>query len=201
MKYFCVGYYKTGTSSYSRAMRMLGLVDLHFPRRYAKSLIDAGRPVTWDACPWDSMSNLHESIDEIVELQSLYPDARFVLTTRNVDAWLRSIDAHMATPWGPELQSLFDARFQKLFGIDCAVGQYDARALRDAFAQHDAQVRDYFGDDLCVLDLDSGADLMQKLSAFVGRTAQYPRVNKTAADSAAGEAVTVNIRQQYSEAV
>jgi len=176
-KFFCIGHFKTGTTSYSKAMGMLGLTDLHFPQRYAQAMIDADGPVYWSELLWDSMSNLHEV--EYEGLQELYPDARFVLTTRNVDKWLLSIDAHMTRQWPPEVQALFDARFQKIYGIDCVVEQYDPALLRTVLLEHGQRVRDHFGDALCVLDLDSGDNLMDKLASFVGHPVRYPRSNGT----------------------
>jgi hypothetical protein len=192
MKHFCIGMFKTGTSSYSKAMTMLGLTDLHFPPKYVAQLNAVG-VAPWDARPWDSMSNVHEV--EYQELEALYPGSKFILTTRKVDGWLKSVQRHMRGPWEPSLQAAFDVRFQKIFGIPCTGAAFDPWKLRRAFRDHDAAVREHFGSRLLVLDLDGGGDMLRQLSAFVGRAPAYPHVNKRTADNRPGEPVTIQLRR------
>jgi hypothetical protein len=177
-KVFCIGHFKTGTTSYSSAAALHGLVDLHFDREYVAELNEAGHAVAWKGRPWDSMSNVNEV--EYEELDELYPGSKFVLTTRDVSSWLRSIKKHMEQQWSPPIQRLFNARFQKIFGCDCVPGAFDATTFWEVFEEHDHKVREYFGssDRLLVLDLDSDEDLMSKLSGFLGRRPQYPDRNK-----------------------
>ncbi len=185
MKFFCIGHFKTGTTSYSRAMRLMGVADLHFPPKYAQQLISHGvQP--WALREWDSISNLHEL--EYAQCDGLYPGSKFVLTTRDVDKWLPSIQAHMQHGWAPELQSLFNARFQKIFGVPCRGSAFDELKFRRVFKQHDEAVREYFSaDQLLVLDLDSGRDLLQELADFVGRRVTYPHINKRGKTRKPGE--------------
>ncbi|GAG09158.1 unnamed protein product, partial [marine sediment metagenome] len=49
------------------------------------------------------------------------------------------------------------------------------------FLEHDTRVREHFGSDLCVLDLDSEMNLLPKLSDFLGASVQYPHANKSKA--------------------
>lgn len=189
MKFFCLGMFKTGTTSYSRAMAMLGLEDLHFPPKYVAQLNAVGVAPWRAGRPWDSMSNVHEV--EYRALDALYPGSGFVLTTRDVGGWLDSVHRHMRGPWSPELQDAFDGRFQTIFGVPCRAAAFDPWRFRRVFRDHDAEVRAYFGKRLCVLDLDSGDDLMRKLSTFVGRVPVYPHVNKRAKESKPGEPVTI----------
>ncbi len=197
MKYFGIGHFKTGTASYSRAMHRLGLVDLHFPPKYVEQLIaDGVQPFTLRE--WDSMSNVHEV--EYVECEALYPDAKFILTTRDVDPWLKSIRRHMENPWPDHIKRLFDARFLRVYGVPCEVGALDEALFRRVFTRHTEQVLDHFGDRVLVLDLDGGGDLMLKLAAFVGNDVAWPHVNKSKGFSKPGEPVTIQIGRQYRQA-
>ncbi len=105
MKYFCIGHFKTGTLSYSRAMKMFGLVDLHFPPKYVVQLNQEGvKP--WTLRDWDSMSNMHEV--EYQDCDALYPDSKFILTTRGIDRWLNSIRHHMEINFPNDIQTQFN---------------------------------------------------------------------------------------------
>lgn len=195
MKTFCIGLFKTGTTSYSKAMGLLGKRDLHFPPRYIAAFNEVGRPFQWDRVKWDSISNMHEV--EYRELMRLYPGARFVLTTRNVDKWLPSIRAHMDRPWSSELHVLFDARFQKVFGVPCRLDAFDDALFRKVFREHDEKVRDDCPN-LLVLDLDGGTDLMESLSKHVGGGVKYPHANRRRSRKP-GEPVTISIGRKYEE--
>ncbi len=196
-KHFCMGMFKTGTTSYSRAMHRLGLVDLHFPPKYVEQLIAYGvQPFTLRK--WDSMSNVHEV--EYRECEALYPDAKFILTTRDVEPWLKSIKRHMGGSWPPHLKRAFDARFTRIYGVPCTSAAFDEALFRRVFIQHAEQVRDHFGDRVLVLDLDAGDDLMLKLSAFVGNDVAWPHVNKGKGFLKPGEPVTIRIGRQYRQA-
>lgn len=198
MKYFCIGHFKTGTSSYSRAMNQLGLIDLHFPPNYTTQLTKEG-VLPWDLRPWDSMSNLHEV--EYPQCDDLYPDSKFILTTRNIDKWLQSIHNHMKRSWPKDLQTVFNSRFQKIYGVPCVGAAFDEAIFRKVFEQHDKGVREYFAgtDQLVVLDLDGEEDLMKKLSNFVGKDTRYPHLNKLQKVRTPGEAFLMPMT--YSKAV
>ncbi len=192
MKYFCIGHFKTGTSSYSKAMNQLGLIDLHFPPNYTSQLNEKG-VIPWELRPWDSMSNLHEV--EYPQCDALYPDSKFILTTRDTDTWLKSIHTHMKKTWPTSLQTVFDARFQKIYGVPCIGPAFRESIFRKAFEQHEEAVRDYFSntDRLVVLNLDSGEDLMKKLSDFVGIAPSYPHANKRQKVRVPGEPLLVQL--------
>lgn len=197
MKTFCIGMFKTGTTSYSRAMALLGLRDLHFPQRYVRALVETRDPFPWSAVEWDSMSNVHET--EWPRLLELYPDCRFVLTTRDVERWLPSVRSHMDHPWHPELRTLFDDRFQRVFGVPCQPDAFDEELFRRKFAEHDKWVRESCPN-LLVLDLDDdGQDKLQALAQHVGRVPQYPHANKRRKVRKPGEAMVVGGRPDYME--
>lgn len=195
-KIFAIGHFKTGTSSYSKAVGMLGKKDLHFPPRYVAHLNATGRvdwnpgywsypfengASTWVLRSWDSMSNVNEV--EYEELDREYPGCLFVLTIRNVEEWLVSIRNHMSKRWGAHLTNLFNGRFQKIFGCDCNEEHFDEGAFRQTFIHHHEAVRDYFSGSeakrLLVLALEDN-NKMERLSKFVGLDSiPYPKTNVT----------------------
>ncbi len=201
MKYFCIGHFKTGTLSYSRAMKMFGLVDLHFPPKYVVQLNQEGvKP--WTLRDWDSMSNMHEV--EYQDCDALYPDSKFILTTRGIDRWLNSIRHHMEINFPNDIQTQFNLRFQKIYGVPCERQAFDELSFRKVFIQHKEAVRDYFSstDRLVVLDLDSDEDLLKKLSDFVGKPITYPHANKRLDTRKPGEPLMVGgLSRSYAKAV
>jgi len=174
-KIFAIGHFKTGTTSYSFAVRMMGLVDIHFPLKYAEHLQETG-DVYWDARPWDSISNMNEVEYELCD--KTYPDSKFILTTRNVDKWLVSIQKHMKTVWPPRLQKLLDWRSSKIFGCPCNIEGYHEAHFKRVFLEHEEGVRDYFAGtkQLLVLPLESTTK-MEDLAKFLGKRIPYPRTN------------------------
>jgi len=183
-KVFCIGHFKTGTTSYSFAVRMMGFRDIHFPLKYAEHLQETGS-VVWDDRPWDSLSNINEV--EYSQCDEAYPDSKFVLTTRDVDKWLVSIQRHMSTDWPPRLKRLLDWRSQVIFGCPCDIEAYDEWYFRRVFKDHEEAVCDYFlhTDQLLVLPLESGTK-MQDLARFLGKDVPYPKASATASPSSPG---------------
>jgi hypothetical protein len=178
-KIFAIGHFKTGTTSFHTAATMLGMEDLHFPRKYVESLNNGG-DVHWDLRPWDSMSNVNEV--EYPRCDEVYPGSKFVLTTRGLDSWLESMRKHMATPWPPRIRALIDGRMKKIFDCECRVAQFDPEHLTKVFKEHEEQVRDYFSgkksEQLLVLALES-EHKMERLSEFLGKSLPYPKRNIT----------------------
>jgi len=175
-KIFCIGHFKTGTTSYSMAMRMLGFRDIHFPLKYAERLQETG-DVYWDDREWDSMSNINEV--EYDRCDRVYPDSKFVLTTRVVDSWLVSIQKHMATKWPPRLKKLLDWRSEVVFGVPCELEAFDEEHFRKRYIEHYEGVLDYFRgreEQLLVLFLESNMK-MESLATFLGKGIPYPRMN------------------------
>lgn len=184
-KIFCIGHFKTGTTSYSLAARMLGFADLHFPLKYAEQLM-AGGTVRWDDRPWDSMSNMNEA--EYPQCDEAYPDSKFVLTTRRVNPWLKSIQKHLAMNWPPRLKKILDWRSELVFGVPCELDAYDETHFRKMFLRSEEAVLDYFHGPgktrgrLLVLELESSTK-MEDLSFFLGKNVPYPKMNPTTAES------------------
>ena len=93
-KVFGLGLSKTGTSSLGEALNMLGIKTIHYPH---------------DQKTYDDLTNGNYRLSVLEEYQGIvdisvapfyaqldriYPDSKFILTVRNKDSWLRSIEIH-----------------------------------------------------------------------------------------------------------
>ena len=111
-KLFCIGFYKIGTGNLHRFFGNLGLRSIHWPNKVGDvdfqakiapfwnsndAVIDALMPViqSYDAHSDVPYSGLYRT------LAQRFPDAKFILATRNVDRWWDSLSYH----WGLRLFS------------------------------------------------------------------------------------------------
>jgi hypothetical protein len=88
----CVGFQKTGTSSFGRAMKQLGFSHYGYDRDLHHSLLrgDVDRCLRF-AAHFDSLDDLPWSSPTFVAAyRDRYPASRYVLLERNEQDWLRS---------------------------------------------------------------------------------------------------------------
>jgi len=89
MKIIGVGWNKTGTASLTVALNRLGYRCKHNPRQRRIQRILRGDCMGFDACcdypVWERWR----------ELYTVYPDAKFILTVRDLESWIRSRRAHV----------------------------------------------------------------------------------------------------------
>ena len=162
MKVFCIGLSKTATTSLTEALRLLGLDAVHWYAtkhafRYTErggdqaEAGDGGIEIDWtlferhDAFADTPIARIYPQLD------ARYPDARFILTLRDPQHWLKSFaDQFAASRLDP-----FSARLHRdLYGTD---GFDPERCLR-AFQRHTDQVRAHFADrSSALLEMDIGA--------------------------------------------
>jgi hypothetical protein len=171
---FGIGLSKTGTHSLTRALDVLGRSCVHFPDpglmldgRYEEALGDH------DAATDVSVAAFYPQLDRA------FPGSRFVLTLRDVEAWLDSVEdhrrrrAHETDPACPKA-----AVRQLLY----ATRGFDRGVFRRAYHEHERSVRAYFADrpdDLLILDLCAEPS-WDALCAFLGEPipgAPFPHLN------------------------
>jgi hypothetical protein len=149
MKIFCIGLSKTGTTSLTEALRILGFDAVHwYATKHAFRYTDAGIDIDWD------FFERHDAFADTPiarlypELDARYPDARFILTLRDPDAWLVSFRDQFAAGG----LDAFSARLhQDLYGTD----RYDADLCRAALRRHQVGAERHFaGRDRTLLTLD-----------------------------------------------
>ncbi|WP_203296688.1 sulfotransferase family protein [Luteirhabdus pelagi] len=99
-KVFIIGFHKTGTTTIGKALLMLGYTVCgslkegygysKFSKEIKNDLMEHAGPLLkrYDAFQDTPWYLLYE------ELYNLYPDAHFILTVRETDAWLKSVQKH-----------------------------------------------------------------------------------------------------------
>lgn len=136
-KVFCIGLWKTGTTSVGMACNKLigGAHDGNTESKMHRTLVitsieneTAINPLedlltitkdftTFDDYPWNS-------VRIIKMLKKLYPNAKYILTTRNVDDWhysaytfyKKSIESNSLNPF--HIWGLYNREFKDVFGDD-----------------------------------------------------------------------------------
>lgn len=187
-KVFGIGLSKTGTSSLSAALNLLGVRSIHFPHdeqtfaelargEYRLSILREYQSVTdTPVAPY------------FAQLDRAWPGSRFILTVRDRAPWLRSAESHwrLLKEHG---QRADDERFQAFadFINACVYGciYFNAERFSYAYDRHVRSVCEYFADrpdDLLVLDI-CGGDGWERLCPFLGIPAPqdvpFPHANRS----------------------
>lgn len=151
---FCIGLSKTGTTSLTAALKMLGYHAKHFPIRmirYSDGRLSFDRSI---AARYDALSDL--PIARFYrELDEAFPGSRFILTTRQIDDWLDSCRRHV---WPGQLIKA-DTWFNRLHRDMYGAIDYDRQRFREAYIRHVDNVNTYFEgreDDLLEFNVASG---------------------------------------------
>ncbi len=134
-KVFVIGFHKTGTTSIENALErldyrvyggdknLLKFGDRNDLLKYIEKTL-----LNWDAVqdmPWPLFYR---------ELKELYPDAKFILTLRNTEAWIDSVVRH----WG----SIRVPLHRKIYGVPCAEGHEEYYIK--AYETHNEKVLEFF---------------------------------------------------------
>ncbi|MEM9007013.1 MAG: sulfotransferase family protein [Cyanobacteria bacterium P01_F01_bin.86] len=187
-KIFGIGMSRTGTKSLSCALHQLGFQIAHFP----------DDEVTFQELSIGnyqfSILNKLDGITDITvayfypQLDRLLPDSKFILTVRNKQDWLNSVESHWAKhPCfnDPNRQRPEDQTHMAVRQLLCATiyGSYKFNRERASYIYdlHYNNVNDYFADrpeDLLILDICSGEG-WQKLCHFLNKplqTSPFPQI-------------------------
>jgi hypothetical protein len=159
---FAIGLNKTGTTSLTRALQILGCSALHHDEAVEAAICRAhheGVPLLTYAPQADAYLDIRAVEQWFDILDEQYAGSRFVLTTRDLNSWLQSRETHVLKN---------QAR--------AAAGDYDGEWLavdRDLWARewedHHDRVRAHFSgrDNLLELDISAG-DGWEQLAPFLG---------------------------------
>lgn len=182
-KVFCIGLSKTGSSSLAKALEYMGfhvgrrkvIFKRHFPQLDLLEAIDSKNH--------DAIFKIIPFFDAFVdnpwpllykELAKEYPDAKFILTTREEGAWLQSVKTYFGNS---------RSDFRRLsFGHESPIGHEEAYLA--AYRKHNQEVQAFFKEmpqKLLVLSLESDQK-WKLLSEFLKVDApnlDYPIVNRT----------------------
>jgi hypothetical protein len=171
-KVFGIGLSRTGTTSLAAALHRLGYRTVHFP--------DPGPLLVGDFSVFDAVDAATDTpVTALFPLlDQRYPGSRFVLTVREIDGWLESVeDLFRRRPEGEEgpvgeIRRLVYGRVT-----------FDRAHFRAACERHVAWVRQYFADrpgDLLEMDI-AGGEGWEALCAFLGArvpAGAFPRANR-----------------------
>ncbi|MFJ9061783.1 hypothetical protein OHB07_37625 [Streptomyces sp. NBC_00111] len=174
-KVFGIGLSRTGTQSLTAALRTLGYDIVHYPadEDTYRTLLrgDARFPLL---AHHDGITDI-TTVPYVAQLDRMWPDAKFILTIRDEDLWLRSCARHWDRPphhkteYGelyPELQLFLRAA---VYGCH----SFDEDRFRHVHRRHLAEVRALFSgrpDSLLILDPSLPAPYA-RLATFLGRPA------------------------------
>lgn len=165
-KIFCIGFNKTGTTSFGKSLGMLGLKNSSFNRRVwrryyrnneiVKILEYAAKFDSLDDLPW-----LKEDMIPIVD--RVFPNSKFIYLERDEESWQKS---------------MYNWTFKK-------TGKYpDMEIKLKEFREHKKFVMEYFKDRedvFLILDIKDPMGF-RKLADFLGKKSiqnHFPHFNKT----------------------
>jgi hypothetical protein len=173
---FGIGLSRTGTRSLTAALHVLGVDTIHYPidegtlRALTSGRLDFGVLDAFDGITDITVAPYY------AELARRHPDARFVLTVRDEEAWLRSCERHwtgrdaFADAPTPAAESHMNIR---RFLRAAVYGTYDfePERFRLVYRRHIEAVRRHFASEpgrLLELDI-AGGDGWKTLAPFLGR--------------------------------
>jgi len=174
-KIFCIGFHRTGTSSLSKALRLLGYrvnkVDLGVFNN--PNIAQEARSIAWALVErYDAFSDNPWPI-LYQELEAKYPGSKFILTVRPTESWVRSVIKYFGAATTPMREWIY--------GAGSPVGNEAIYAAR--YERHNREVLEFFRrrpEALLVMNFADG-DGWEKLCPFLGKeipAAPFPHVNK-----------------------
>lgn len=165
-KIFCLGLCRTGTTSLHEAFQTLGLRSKHFPH----SLIDD--PFGKELTQAEAFSDLPIPL-YFREYAERFTEARFILTTRTEESWLRSMEWLFEN--GPKVWGGPDSTWQPGGVVERAhlltfgTKRFEPEKLIAVYRAHNAEVLDFFSNDSRFLHLQLQDTLLyEDLAEFIG---------------------------------
>ena len=104
-KIFNIGLPKTGTKSLSKALNILGLKSLHNPRVFREKSFEG--VYGYNNGDWQAICNLSEHY--YPQLDKAYPGSKFILTVREINSWLKSLEGEFGDTKGNERLPILSA--------------------------------------------------------------------------------------------
>lgn len=183
-KVWGIGLQRTGTSSFRRALNLLGITTLEHSGAWFLVRLRDGRLVFEPRANQTYFQGFADSPVPLFfrEIDSMFPGSKFILTTRRPESWLRSVETLFLAKrhWDRTAEGeLYNALHELSYGVT----EFDREAFLAGYRRHEVQVRDYFRDrpdDLLVLDC-SEPEKWPKLCKFLGRPmpqVPYPHVHR-----------------------
>lgn len=181
-KVFCIGFHKTGTTSLGRALEILGYRNSHGAGVLRQRL---GNQRFMDHLsqnklePFFDYTKEYDSFNDnpwyliYSQLLERFPEARYILSIRDDDKWLKSAQRFFGHSQNPIRQYIY--------GQDMINGNEELYLKR--YQRHNSEVQKLFfdkGNDLLVVDIDEN-EKWKKLCSFLDCTVpntQFPHENR-----------------------
>jgi len=178
-KVFVIGISRTGTTSLTEALRCIGYQNvIHGPLSIIKR-VNGELVLNHEAVRrYDALADTPAAF-MFRQLDAAFPGAKFILTVRDVEPWLKSM-RRVRRVW--PLLRLHPTLAQLVREALGKGGLNDEGAMRVMFLQHIREVLAHFRgrDDLLVMDLAAGDD-WEKLCHFLERpipNVPFPHKNR-----------------------
>jgi hypothetical protein len=170
VKVFGLGLSKTGTSSLTAALNILGVTSIHYP--YDERTLSQLQSGNFRLSLLDTYQSITDlpAVPFYEEFDREFPNSKFILTVRDLDGWLRSCEMHwqLLDEWVasfPEFERAHSYLSELVYGGQTF--ERDRFALR--YETHLTRVKKYFAarkKDLLVLDICNGEG-WSKLCSFL----------------------------------
>ncbi len=167
-KIFGIGLSRTGTTSLAEALNLLGIKTIHFPSdlktfeelksgNYRLSILE-----TYQGATDISVAPFYAQLDKI------YPNSKFILTVRDPDSWISSVEKHwnLAQRWTGGAYPFIEFIRAAVYGTV----QFQEHRFRFVYETHCRNVREHFEnrpEDFLMMDICNG-DGWEKLCPFLG---------------------------------
>ena len=185
---FGIGWHKTGTTSLSRALEIIGYSSWHWSKLDELRPAQAAKRI-WNEAKGGGRSPTLERRDALTDfpipflfkqLDEAYPGSKFILTVRSDRDWLHSVVRHFSALWNPNradwsLDPFTDRAHQIAYGRT----EFEADIFLQRYRRHNAEVMAYFKgrrDDLLVMSEQTWFPLCRFLDRPIPNV-PYPYLN------------------------
>lgn len=165
-KIFGIGLSRTGTSSLTHALRILGYSACHFPKNLKNALEN-----------YEALTDTPIA-KNFKELDKLYPNSKFILTIRDMNNWLKSMKTHF---------DLYPSLTRETWILQLRKDLYQTKdfnknLLEKSYYRHIENVKKYFKNresDLLIMDITRGDgwDILCKFLTKKIPETNFPKVN------------------------
>jgi len=191
-KIFCIGFYKTGTTTLFEALRVLGYDTINGDTPGSYPGADDGETLVRQIEKGDYRLPTFEMFDAFTdnpyftiwrEIHAQFPDAKYILTVRDEEPWIAScVKFYRNRRIRPMRVWMFGRH------ADPSQGEASRQAWLDAYRAHNAAVRGFFaGREHQFLELEPTHDTgWDRLCAFLGAPIPdrpWPHANPTRRDA------------------
>ena len=158
-KVFGVGFQRTGTSSLTRALNLLGIKTLQFPKQLYRDIDD------------DIIRQYQGFTDSPIpllyqELDNRHPGSRFIHTMRDEEAWLKWLFTTGTVKFKESHERYGNELNQEIFGRTT----FDRDHFLDIYRTHNRDVAEYFAgrpENYLAIDVTAGEGF-ERMCPFLG---------------------------------